>query len=153
MKNKKFVATLLHACTLYCVSAYNVQEYPVARNEFREYPGQIASERSSEEIATSRQATGTLIPIDRQGTGLSPEIRHLLKACSIGKASFLFKPLFSRSLSFSGAAFPELNLPMCAHNAWQVPAYILPFSPVQYFFCTGSEGNATWIEYCLTNGP
>lgn len=154
MKNKKFVATLLHACTLYCVSAYHVQEgCPVAGNDFREYPGQLTSDRWGHEIASGRQADGVAIPIDRQGSGFSPGIRYLLRACSVDKASFLFKPLFSRSLSFSGTAFPQLDIPTCA----DIPRPVLPCTPlpvrIRFAAPARAEGNATWMEYCLTNGP
>lgn len=153
MKNKKFVATLLHACTFYCVSAYPVQEYPVAGNEFREYAGQIASDRSGEEIAAPRHSAGALIPVDKEGARLSPEISSLLKACSFGKAPFAFKYLLFRQISFYSHSFPVVDFPLAPGVFRRVPALTPLPARVRFPLCTGSEGNATWIEHCLTNGP
>lgn len=52
MKNKKFVAALLHACTFYCVSAQNVQWYHVLGNEYQEYSGQIVNDPAGNTYVT-----------------------------------------------------------------------------------------------------
>lgn len=151
MKNKKIVATLLHACTLYCVSACNVQGYDLPETAFQSYAGQVAADCSGNELASpGRRDEGVFNQLRRVKTDLSEAIRLLLKVRSERK----------RSIVSSGYLFQYLPVPGMDSNFLQAKEYQHPPTGAQrppHGACLAldacAEGNSTWMKYCLTKGP
>ncbi|MCB0573460.1 MAG: hypothetical protein KDC61_02700 [Saprospiraceae bacterium] len=146
MNNKKIVATLLHACTLYCVSAYNVQEYDAAGHEHRPNAGEVATNRAH--IARHDEAAFRVL--SAPASDLSVEIRLLLKTCSVARAS-----LFSLEQVLQYFPSFDTGSNILLQNLRRQP--LVDRQPLLKRACFApdicSEGNATWIKYCLTSGP
>ncbi|MBK8193062.1 MAG: hypothetical protein IPK76_07600 [Lewinellaceae bacterium] len=151
MKNKKIVATLLHACTLYCVSACNVQGYDLPGTALQSYAGQVAASCSGNEFASHVQRDeGVFNQLRRVKTDLSAAIRLLLKVRSERKESFVSPGHLFQYLPVPGI---DSNF-LLAKDCQRTPtgAQRLPRSAcVALDAC--AEGNSTWMKYSLAKGP